>query len=275
MEARTRAEAERGEATRLRAEKAKAGGEARGGRAEEEVEGVSGPSRYDRLQPFTGAFRGFSFRQTASSNCRRRRRRRKIADPNLDRAPFPRRSLSLPSRAPAGVRIRRFPGSGIDPLPLPPSFDLAERFGAPGPPPTPRRAEGKDSGCEGFGGITCCGSVGSSLARSNRDRADRRLTLSPWGFRRGERRAGHGGMSTNKDVENPKAEEALVDTGASSWYNALLHQASIYGIAAGYCISASLLSIINKWAVMKFPYPGALTALQYLTSAAVYLSVVG
>ncbi|XP_068649827.1 GDP-mannose transporter GONST3 [Aristolochia californica] len=56
----------------------------------------------------------------------------------------------------------------------------------------------------------------------------------------------------------------------SSWSNALkglLQQASVYGIAAGYCISASLLSIINKWAVMKFPYPGALTALQYFTSA--------
>lgn len=52
------------------------------------------------------------------------------------------------------------------------------------------------------------------------------------------------------------------------WYSCLLQQASIYGIAAGYCISASLLSIINKWAVMKFPYPGALTALQYFTSAA-------
>ncbi|KAE8022358.1 hypothetical protein FH972_008162 [Carpinus fangiana] len=37
---------------------------------------------------------------------------------------------------------------------------------------------------------------------------------------------------------------------------------------AGYCLSASLLSIINKWAVMKFPYPGALTALQYFTSTA-------
>ncbi|KAL4205483.1 hypothetical protein AMTRI_Chr01g137520 [Amborella trichopoda] len=47
----------------------------------------------------------------------------------------------------------------------------------------------------------------------------------------------------------------------------LLQFASIYGIAAGYCISASFLSIINKWAVMKFPYPGALTALQYFTSA--------
>ncbi|XP_020589718.1 GDP-mannose transporter GONST3 [Phalaenopsis equestris] len=55
-----------------------------------------------------------------------------------------------------------------------------------------------------------------------------------------------------------------------SWSEVLaniMHQASIYGIAAGYCISASLLSIINKWALMKFPYPGALTALQYLTSA--------
>ncbi|XP_031476979.1 GDP-mannose transporter GONST3 [Nymphaea colorata] len=50
-------------------------------------------------------------------------------------------------------------------------------------------------------------------------------------------------------------------------FKKLLEQASIYGIAAGYCLSASLLSIINKWAVMKFPYPGALTALQYFTSA--------
>ncbi|XP_058074890.1 GDP-mannose transporter GONST3-like [Magnolia sinica] len=47
----------------------------------------------------------------------------------------------------------------------------------------------------------------------------------------------------------------------------ILQQASVYGIAAGYCISASLLSIINKWAIMVFPYPGALTALQYFTSA--------
>lgn len=52
-----------------------------------------------------------------------------------------------------------------------------------------------------------------------------------------------------------------------TWTESLLQQASVYGIAAGYCISASLLSIINKWAVMKFPYPGALTALQYFTSA--------
>ncbi|XP_076944961.1 GDP-mannose transporter GONST3-like [Bidens hawaiensis] len=59
-----------------------------------------------------------------------------------------------------------------------------------------------------------------------------------------------------------------VEPESKQWYSGLLHQVSVYGIAAGYCLSASLLSIINKWAVMKFPYPGALTALQYFTSAA-------
>ncbi|CAN8240173.1 unnamed protein product [Cochlearia groenlandica] len=52
-----------------------------------------------------------------------------------------------------------------------------------------------------------------------------------------------------------------------TWLSVLLRQASIYGVAAGYCVSASLLSIINKWAITKFPYPGALTAMQYFTSA--------
>lgn len=66
------------------------------------------------------------------------------------------------------------------------------------------------------------------------------------------------------DEENPKASE----TRSSSSTSAVLRQASIFGIALGYCISASLLSIINKWAVMRFPYPGALTALQYSTSVA-------
>ncbi|GLT47121.1 hypothetical protein SLA2020_208380 [Shorea laevis] len=80
----------------------------------------------------------------------------------------------------------------------------------------------------------------------------------------------------SKDVENPEVLATQNDPEASScsggfqvtWYNVLLQQASVYGLAAGYCLSASLLSIINKWAVMRFPYPGALTALQYLTSAA-------
>ncbi|KAF9609850.1 hypothetical protein IFM89_018835 [Coptis chinensis] len=74
------------------------------------------------------------------------------------------------------------------------------------------------------------------------------------------------------DAENPK-DAPIISTlpsgeVQSTWYHSLLHHVSVYGIAAGYCISASLLSIINKWAVMKFPYPGALTALQYFTSAA-------
>ncbi|XP_022771846.1 GDP-mannose transporter GONST3-like isoform X2 [Durio zibethinus] len=76
----------------------------------------------------------------------------------------------------------------------------------------------------------------------------------------------------SKDVERPifngPKDSALSGEAQVTWYGSLLKQVSVYGIAAGYCISASLLSIINKWAVMKFPYPGALTALQYLTSAA-------
>ncbi|KAG6406439.1 hypothetical protein SASPL_134041 [Salvia splendens] len=71
------------------------------------------------------------------------------------------------------------------------------------------------------------------------------------------------------NVENSKEGGASSDAKSSwGWCSSLLQQASVYGIAGGYCLSASLLSIINKWAVMKFPYPGALTALQYLTSAA-------
>lgn len=78
----------------------------------------------------------------------------------------------------------------------------------------------------------------------------------------------------SNDEENPKAGEVQKGSHAPpsteiqvTWYSSLLEQVSIYGIAAGYCLSASLLSIINKWAIMKFPYPGALTALQYFTSA--------
>lgn len=77
------------------------------------------------------------------------------------------------------------------------------------------------------------------------------------------------------DVENPNGEAQKVSVSSSpvieprtTWYSSFLQHVSVYGIAAGYCLSASLLSIINKWAVMKFPYPGALTALQYFTSAA-------
>ncbi|KAL2338317.1 hypothetical protein Fmac_012763 [Flemingia macrophylla] len=44
------------------------------------------------------------------------------------------------------------------------------------------------------------------------------------------------------------------------------------GVVVGYAVCSSLLAIINKYAITKFNYPGLLTALQYLTSAAgVYL----
>ncbi|XP_058734533.1 GDP-mannose transporter GONST3-like [Vicia villosa] len=70
----------------------------------------------------------------------------------------------------------------------------------------------------------------------------------------------------NVNVMNLNVNEN--DGVVGNWYSSIVHQVSVYGVAAGYCLSASLLSIINKWAVMKFPYPGALTALQYFTSAA-------
>ncbi|KAH0974497.1 hypothetical protein GBA52_016396 [Prunus armeniaca] len=84
-------------------------------------------------------------------------------------------------------------------------------------------------------------------------------------------------MPNNNGVEIPEAGQGhqvqggsssptLFSNSQSNWYSVLLQQISVYGVAAGYCLSASLLSIINKWAVMKFPYPGALTALQYFTS---------
>ncbi|KAL6176217.1 hypothetical protein ACLB2K_052852 [Fragaria x ananassa] len=67
--------------------------------------------------------------------------------------------------------------------------------------------------------------------------------------------------------EDQDGSSAPALTIQQNWYSILLQHISVYGIAAGYCLSASLLSIINKWAVVKFPYPGALTALQYFTSA--------
>ncbi|KAL0701930.1 hypothetical protein Bca4012_058052 [Brassica carinata] len=73
------------------------------------------------------------------------------------------------------------------------------------------------------------------------------------------------------DEENAapiKTQTITEEPNQETWRTLLLRQASVYGVAAGYCISASLLSIINKWAIMKFPYPGALTAMQYFTSAA-------
>ncbi|KAH7665198.1 Multidrug resistance efflux transporter EmrE domain-containing protein [Dioscorea alata] len=76
--------------------------------------------------------------------------------------------------------------------------------------------------------------------------------------------------TTNKETSSNKSDASTVPNLNGNWSDTLVSlakQASVYGVAAGYCISASLLSIINKWAIMKFPYPGALTALQYFTSA--------
>ncbi|KAK8954744.1 GDP-mannose transporter GONST3 [Platanthera zijinensis] len=71
---------------------------------------------------------------------------------------------------------------------------------------------------------------------------------------------------TSCDV--PSSSTSKLESFRSEIVANLAHQVSVYGVAVGYCISASLLSIINdKWAITKFPYPGALTALQYLTSA--------
>lgn len=74
------------------------------------------------------------------------------------------------------------------------------------------------------------------------------------------------------DEENPKPSESPLKGSETLSFScccsALFREASIYGAILGYCISASFLCIVNKWAVMKFPYPGALTALQYSTSVA-------
>lgn len=76
---------------------------------------------------------------------------------------------------------------------------------------------------------------------------------------------------TNAPNENPVLTKDRSDS--EHQHPFLLHlkvwlsEASVVGIAIGYCLAASLLSIINKWAIMKFPFPGTLTALQYFVSA--------
>lgn len=72
--------------------------------------------------------------------------------------------------------------------------------------------------------------------------------------------------TTETSTDDPSVISAVTNLSWKYILETLIHQLSVYSIALGYCISASLLSIINKWAVTKFPYPGLLTALQYLTS---------
>lgn len=78
--------------------------------------------------------------------------------------------------------------------------------------------------------------------------------------------------SKDGDSETDFRSEDQIQWSWQSIFTWLSQHVSVYGLAAGYCISGSLLSIINKWAVMKFPYPGALTALQYFTSATAVLT---
>ncbi|KAM3279577.1 hypothetical protein ACQJBY_046756 [Aegilops geniculata] len=71
----------------------------------------------------------------------------------------------------------------------------------------------------------------------------------------------------SKDGSSVNGRSALQKIGAcGSILSTLVQQAYFCGLVVGYFLSASLVSIINKWALMKFSYPGALTALQYLTS---------
>ncbi|KAG0554822.1 hypothetical protein KC19_12G122100 [Ceratodon purpureus] len=82
---------------------------------------------------------------------------------------------------------------------------------------------------------------------------------------------GHDQLSTNFTKEDSLDDAPKTWTeGAKTWTQSVATQmgdVKVFGIAFGYCLSASLLSIINKWAIMEFPYPGSLTALQYFTAA--------
>eukprot|EP00850_Spirogloea_muscicola_P018408 SM000168S02607 [mRNA] locus=s168:99255:100514:- [translate_table: standard] len=49
---------------------------------------------------------------------------------------------------------------------------------------------------------------------------------------------------------------------------AAVSRASVVAVVVGYGLSSSTLAIVNKYAVTVFPYPGALTALQYAASTA-------
>jgi solute carrier family 35 protein len=82
---------------------------------------------------------------------------------------------------------------------------------------------------------------------------------------------GHEAQNFPEEDDDVKTEGAQTWTEkAKAWTLSLAAQmgdVKVFGIAFGYCLSASLLSIINKWAITEFPYPGSLTALQYFTAA--------
>ena len=58
-------------------------------------------------------------------------------------------------------------------------------------------------------------------------------------------------MPNENDEEKPKVGSVQINPKASgeiqsNWYNILLQHTFVYGVAAGYCLSASLLSIIKN-----------------------------
>jgi len=78
-------------------------------------------------------------------------------------------------------------------------------------------------------------------------------------------------LKSSFEEEDKKDDSVAVkEASGRTWTQLLATQVGdvkVFGLAFGYCLSASLLSIINKWAIMEFPYPGSLTALQYFTAA--------
>jgi len=69
----------------------------------------------------------------------------------------------------------------------------------------------------------------------------------------------------------------LVQVNATTTTNARTIQNNRKKIATlciGYCFSSALLAIVNKWALIEFPYPSILTAFQY-SSSAIAVTILG
>lgn len=56
-------------------------------------------------------------------------------------------------------------------------------------------------------------------------------------------------------------------------YTLQLGDLSVLPVVVGFSLSASMLSVINKMALVVFPFPALLTALQYVTCVAVVLAL--
>ena len=54
----------------------------------------------------------------------------------------------------------------------------------------------------------------------------------------------------------------------------LKNNKKIATLCVGYCFSSALLAIVNKWALLLFPFPSIVTALQY-SSSAIAVTILG